>query len=86
LVLRGGVPIHVNGVVVGAVGLAGLSKEIDAEIANIAATALSPSRMTAQRRKRSYFRSGHFLAWAGAWRASALALLSQRSALVHAQR
>jgi glc operon protein GlcG len=50
LVLRGGVPSHVNGVVVGAVGLAGLSKEIDAEIANTAATALSPSPMTAQRR------------------------------------
>jgi len=52
LVLRGGVPIHVNGVVSGAVGLAGLSKEIeiDAEIANIAATALSPSPMTAKRR------------------------------------
>jgi glc operon protein GlcG len=49
LVVRGGVPIHVNGVVVGAVGLAGLSKEI-AEIANIAATALSFSPMTAQRR------------------------------------
>ncbi len=50
LVLRGGVPIHVNGAVVGAVGVAGLSKEIDAEIANTAATALSPSPMTAQRR------------------------------------
>ncbi len=50
LVLRGGVPIHVNGAVVGAVGVAGLSKEIDAEIANTAATAPSPSPMTAQRR------------------------------------
>src|SRR6201984_1985210 len=40
--LRGGVPILVNGAVVGAVGVAGLSKEIDAEIANTAATALSP--------------------------------------------
>jgi glc operon protein GlcG len=40
--LRGGVPIRVNGAVVGAVGVAGLSKEIDAEIANTAATALSP--------------------------------------------
>ena len=39
--LRGGVPIRVNGAVVGAVGVAGLSKEIDVEIANIAATALS---------------------------------------------
>ena len=48
--LRGGVPIRVNGEVVGAVGVAGLSKEIDAEIANTAAAALSPSPMTAQRR------------------------------------
>jgi len=39
--LRGGVPIRVNGAVVGAVGVAGLSKEIDVEIANTAATALS---------------------------------------------
>src|SRR6266436_7957798 len=50
LVLRGGVPIRVNGAVVGAIGVAGLSKEIDAEIANTAADALSPSPMTAQRR------------------------------------
>jgi uncharacterized protein GlcG (DUF336 family) len=49
LVLRGGMPIRVNGAVVGAVGVAGLSKEIDAEIANTAAAALSPSPMTAQR-------------------------------------
>src|SRR5882757_4356597 len=48
LVLRGGVPIRVNGAVVGAVGVAGLSKEIDAEIATTAAAALSPSPMTAQ--------------------------------------
>ena len=48
--LRGGVPIRVSGEVVGAVGVAGLSKEIDAEIANTAAAALSPSPMTAQRR------------------------------------
>jgi glc operon protein GlcG len=41
-VLRGGVPIRVNGAVVGAIGVAGLSKEIDAEIANTAATALGP--------------------------------------------
>jgi glc operon protein GlcG len=33
-------PIRVNGAVVGAVGVAGLSKEIDAEIANTAAAAL----------------------------------------------
>ena len=50
LVLRGGVPIRVNGAVVGAVGVAGLSKEIDDEIANTAAAALRPSSMTAQRR------------------------------------
>src|SRR3989440_3780741 len=51
LVLRGGMPIRVNGAVVGAVGVAGLSKEIDAEIANTAAAAaLSPSPTTAQRR------------------------------------
>jgi glc operon protein GlcG len=50
LVLRGGTPIRVNGAVVGAVGVAGLSKETDAEIANAAAAALSPSPMTAQRR------------------------------------
>jgi glc operon protein GlcG len=50
LVLRGGTPIRVNGAVVGAVGVAGLSKETDAEIANTAAAALSPSPMTAQRR------------------------------------
>ncbi len=49
LVLRGGTPIRVNGAVVGAVGVAGLSKETDAEIANTAAAALGPSPMTAQR-------------------------------------
>jgi glc operon protein GlcG len=48
-VLRGGMPIRVNGAVVGAVGVAGLSKEIDAEIANTAAAALSPAPMTAHR-------------------------------------
>ena len=42
LMLRGGMPIRVNGAVVGAAGVAGLSKEIDAEIANTAAAALSP--------------------------------------------
>jgi glc operon protein GlcG len=50
LVLRGGMPVSVNGAVVGAVGIAGLSKQTDAEIANTAATALSPAPMTAQRR------------------------------------
>src|SRR3984893_479629 len=43
LVLRGGVPIRVNGAVVGAIGVAGLSKEIDAEIAKTAAAARSRS-------------------------------------------
>jgi glc operon protein GlcG len=41
--LRGGMPIRVNGEVVGAVGVAGLSKETDTGIANIAAAALSPA-------------------------------------------
>ena len=48
--LRGGVPIRVNGEVVGAVGVAGLSMENDIGIANIAAAALSPIPKTAQRR------------------------------------
>src|ERR1700693_644084 len=43
MALRGGMPIRVNGAVVGAVGIAGLSKETDADIANTAAAALSPS-------------------------------------------
>jgi glc operon protein GlcG len=47
-VLRGGMPIHVNGEVVGAVGVAGSSKETDTDIASTAAAALSPS--PAQRR------------------------------------
>jgi len=42
--LRGGVPIRVSGEVVGAVGVAGMSKETDTEIA--AAAALSPSPNT----------------------------------------
>jgi glc operon protein GlcG len=41
--LRGGVPVRVDGKVVGAVGVAGLSKETDTEIAAIAAAAVSPS-------------------------------------------
>src|SRR5260370_504381 len=49
VVLRGGMPVRVNGAVVGAVGVAGLSKETDAEIANTAAAALSPSPKTSQR-------------------------------------
>src|SRR6202011_3501972 len=40
LVLRGGMPIRVNGEVVGAVGVAGSSKENDPEIARTAAAAL----------------------------------------------
>ncbi len=43
--LRGGVPVRVNGKVVGAVGVAGLSKETDAGIANTAAAVLgAPGR------------------------------------------
>jgi glc operon protein GlcG len=41
--LRGGMPVRLNGEVVGAVGVAGSSKEADADIARIAAAALSPS-------------------------------------------
>jgi glc operon protein GlcG len=41
--LRGGMPIRVNGEVVGAVGVAGLSKETDVGIAGTAAAALSPA-------------------------------------------
>ena len=43
MALRGGMPVRVNGEVVGAVGIAGSSKETDAEIARTAATALSSS-------------------------------------------
>jgi hypothetical protein len=50
LVLGGGMPIRVNSAVVGAAGVAGLSKETDAEIANTAVAVLSPSPMTAQHR------------------------------------
>jgi glc operon protein GlcG len=50
MALRGGVPIRVNGEVVGAVGVAGLSKENDSGIANTAAEALSPSPKTPQHR------------------------------------
>lgn len=42
--LRGGVPVRVNGKVVGAVGIAGLSKETDTGIANTAAAALTAHR------------------------------------------
>jgi glc operon protein GlcG len=43
MALRGGVPVRVNGQVVGAIGVAGLSKESDSEIAKTAAAALSQS-------------------------------------------
>jgi glc operon protein GlcG len=43
MALRGGMPVRVNGEVVGAVGVAGLSKETDTEIAAGAAGALSTS-------------------------------------------
>jgi glc operon protein GlcG len=46
LALRGGVPVHANGEVVGAVGVAGLSKETDTEIATAAAAALTSSANT----------------------------------------
>ena len=44
--LRGGMPVQVNGETVGAVGVAGLSKENDTEIARTAAAALSSSAKT----------------------------------------
>jgi glc operon protein GlcG len=43
MALRGGVPVRVDGQVVGAVGVAGLSKETDTEISAAAAAALKPS-------------------------------------------
>jgi glc operon protein GlcG len=48
--LSGGAPIRVNGEVVGAIGIAGLSMENDTGIANTAAAALSPLPKTDQRR------------------------------------
>jgi glc operon protein GlcG len=49
--LRGGVPIRVNGEVVGAVGVAGLNKDTDTGIATTAAAvALNPSPKVTQRR------------------------------------
>lgn len=44
--LRGGMPIRVNGELVGAVGIAGVSKETDTEIASTAGAVLSPSSAT----------------------------------------
>jgi glc operon protein GlcG len=46
MALRGGMPVRVDGEVVGAVGVAGSSKETDAEIARTAAAALGPSLKT----------------------------------------
>ena len=43
MALRGGMPVRVDGQVVGAVGVAGLSKETDTEISAAAAAALKPS-------------------------------------------
>jgi glc operon protein GlcG len=43
MALRGGTPVRVDGEVVGAVGVAGLSSENDTEIATTAAAAVSPS-------------------------------------------
>ena len=47
--LRGGAPVRVDGEVVGAVGVAGLSKETDTEIAAAAATAVKPAASTQSR-------------------------------------
>src|SRR4029077_11454233 len=46
MALRGGMPVRVNGEVVGAVGIAGLSKETDVGIATTAAAALSAAAKT----------------------------------------
>jgi glc operon protein GlcG len=46
MALTGGMPLRLNGKVVGAVGVAGLSKETDTEIAGTAAAVLSPSPKT----------------------------------------
>ena len=43
MALRGGMPVRVNGEVVGAVGVAGSSSESDTDIAGTAAAALGPS-------------------------------------------
>jgi glc operon protein GlcG len=48
MALRGGTPVRVDGKVVGAVGVAGLSKETDTAIANTAAAAIRPSPKTAR--------------------------------------
>ncbi|WP_407178917.1 GlcG/HbpS family heme-binding protein [Bradyrhizobium sp. STM 3562] len=46
LSLRGGMPVRVNGEVVGAVGIAGMSKETDTEIAKDAAAAVGTAAKT----------------------------------------
>src|ERR1700692_4818484 len=48
MALRGGMPVRVNGEVVGAVGVAGFSSEKDTEIAEIAAAGIGPSPKTPQ--------------------------------------
>ena len=52
--LRGGMPIRVAGEVVGAVGIAGLSKETDVDTANTAAAALGSLPETAGRHREGY--------------------------------
>jgi glc operon protein GlcG len=47
--LQGGTPIRVNNQVVGAVGVAGLSKETDTQISGAAAEALNPSQKSSAR-------------------------------------
>jgi glc operon protein GlcG len=44
--LRGGMPLRLNGKVVGAVGIAGSSKQADVDVARLAAAALGPSART----------------------------------------
>jgi glc operon protein GlcG len=47
--LQGGMPIWVDNQVVGAVGIAGLSKENDTEISGVAAQALGSPRSSSAR-------------------------------------
>jgi glc operon protein GlcG len=49
MALRGGAPVRVDGEIVGAVGVAGLSKETDTEIAAAAATAVKSAASTPAR-------------------------------------
>ena len=46
--LRGGVPVRVDGQIVGAVGVAGLSKETDTEIATTASAAVRTTALTSE--------------------------------------